>query len=145
MRKCIPNAWPSIWLHLCVWLCNLQSNLLVLSPCDDVEYAMGLMTENNIRHLPVVHSHHLLGVLSIRDVVRFITNLTSHTDFKEWWQARLACWIQPCHWVFSWVIIAIRMEYSNVYTRTITEKNLRAFAWLTFWCVYRSVTVHWTF
>lgn len=49
-----------------------KSQLLVLSPSDSVMHAMTLMADKNIRHLPVVQHNHLLGVVSIRDVVSAI-------------------------------------------------------------------------
>ncbi len=41
--------------------------------CDvttTVTELMGLMTERRIRHLPVVHENHLVGMISIGDVVK---------------------------------------------------------------------------
>ena len=41
--------------------------------CDEdtsVEILMGLMTERRIRHVPVVHDHTLVGMVSIGDVVK---------------------------------------------------------------------------
>lgn len=37
---------------------------------DDVESAMGRMTEHRIRHLPVVDGGRLMGIISIGDVVK---------------------------------------------------------------------------
>jgi CBS domain-containing protein len=41
------------------------------SPRDDLERVMGLMTENRVRHLPVVQEGRLLGLISIGDVVKY--------------------------------------------------------------------------
>ena len=39
-------------------------------PDDELDYAMGIMTQNRIRHLPVVEEGTLIGIISIGDVVR---------------------------------------------------------------------------
>ena len=39
------------------------------SPEDSLEAVMGVMTEKRIRHLPVVRSGQLMGVVSMRDIV----------------------------------------------------------------------------
>lgn len=48
----------------------MTRDMLVGSPHDTVEDAMGLMTINRIRHLPVVEDGQLLGMISIGDVVK---------------------------------------------------------------------------
>jgi len=48
----------------------MTRDMLVGSPHDSVEDAMGLMTVNRIRHLPVVEDGQLLGLISIGDVVK---------------------------------------------------------------------------
>ena len=45
-------------------------DLVTVSPTDSVEETMGLMTERRIRHLPVVENGHLVGIISIGDVVK---------------------------------------------------------------------------
>ena len=40
-----------------------------LKPSDTVEYCMELLTENNIRYLPVFENGDLKGIISISDVV----------------------------------------------------------------------------
>jgi CBS domain-containing protein len=37
---------------------------------DDLDYIMNIMSKNNIRHMPIMSSHNLAGILSIRDVVK---------------------------------------------------------------------------
>lgn len=43
----------------------------VASPADSVEGAMRLMTERRVRHLPVVDGDHIIGVVSIGDLVKW--------------------------------------------------------------------------
>ena len=48
----------------------MTANVVVGSPQDTIEDAMGLMTNRRIRHLPVVEDGELLGLVSIGDVVK---------------------------------------------------------------------------
>ncbi len=36
---------------------------------DDIDYVMGIMTKNRIRHLPILDQKNLVGIISIGDVV----------------------------------------------------------------------------
>ena len=48
----------------------MSSSVHVCSPMDDVETIMNLMTEQRIRHVPVVEGALLCGIVSIGDVVK---------------------------------------------------------------------------
>ncbi|RMG66571.1 MAG: CBS domain-containing protein [Nitrospirae bacterium] len=45
-------------------------NLVVAEPEDEVEYVMAVMIQNAIRHMPIVEKGELIGIISIRDVVK---------------------------------------------------------------------------
>ena len=48
----------------------MTADLIVGEPDDTVDYVMGIMTRNRIRHLPIVGSRErILGMVSIGDVV----------------------------------------------------------------------------
>lgn len=47
-----------------------RKNLITASPEDAVVSAAVKMIENNVRHMPVVEGGRLIGVISIRDVLR---------------------------------------------------------------------------
>lgn len=47
-------------------------NVLHISPGQNIEQCMALMTEHHIRHLPVVTDGKLTGMVSVGDVVKFI-------------------------------------------------------------------------
>ena len=48
----------------------MTTELVTGSPHDSVEAAMGLLTTRRIRHLPVLSSGRLVGIVSIGDVVK---------------------------------------------------------------------------
>jgi len=50
----------------------MTTNLIVAKSGDDLDYVMAVMIQNNIRHLPVVEETGLVGMLSMRDVVRVL-------------------------------------------------------------------------
>lgn len=47
----------------------MTRDLIVGESGDDIDYVMGVMTKNRIRHLPVVRDGALVGMVSIGDVV----------------------------------------------------------------------------
>ena len=48
----------------------MTSNVITVEADQPLEECMGLMIDKNIRHLPVCEGKNLLGVLSVRDVLR---------------------------------------------------------------------------
>jgi CBS domain-containing protein len=56
----------------------MASDVLVVSPAHTVDQCMFLMTENRVRHLPVLEDGKLIGIVSIGDVVNA---LVSHKQF----------------------------------------------------------------
>ena len=48
----------------------MTSKVLVAQPSDSIEYAMSLMSDKRIRHLPVLDENKVIGVLSIGDLVK---------------------------------------------------------------------------
>lgn len=48
----------------------MTSVLFTVRPCATVPQAMTMMTENRIRHLPVLEEGELIGMISIGDVVK---------------------------------------------------------------------------
>ena len=47
----------------------MTRNVIQLAPDDDLAHVMEVMTENRIRHLPVVEDGGLVGIVTIGDVV----------------------------------------------------------------------------
>ncbi len=50
----------------------MSTRLFTVTPDDEVEDCMKLMTAEHIRHLPVFRNEQLIGVISIGDVVKAI-------------------------------------------------------------------------
>ena len=47
----------------------MTTDVIVAVPDDDLDYVMNIMTNNKIRHLPIVDDGGLAGIVSIGDVV----------------------------------------------------------------------------
>jgi CBS domain-containing protein len=50
----------------------LTKKCLTVSPDDSVEECMKLMTDNRVRHLPVMEAGNVVGIISIGDLVNWI-------------------------------------------------------------------------
>jgi len=48
----------------------MTTRLIIAAPEDKVDYIMGIMTNNRIRHIPIVSGGKLEGIISIGDVVK---------------------------------------------------------------------------
>ena len=57
----------------------MSTGLTVIAPSETVENCLRMMTENRIRHLPVVTEGRLLGVISIGDLVKWVMASQSAT------------------------------------------------------------------
>ncbi len=54
-------------------ICEIMtSNLITVTKATTIDSCMNLMTDNHIRHLPVVENAKLVGIISIGDVVKNI-------------------------------------------------------------------------
>ena len=55
--------WPSLVRDV------MKRDLIVGVPDDGLDYVMGIMTKNRIRHLPIMDGKKLAGIISIGDVI----------------------------------------------------------------------------
>jgi len=57
----------------------MTSPVIFVSPGNSVDECMKIITDNRIRHLPVVDEGKVVGVVSIGDVVNWIISAQKHT------------------------------------------------------------------
>lgn len=67
--RILPSREPSEWLNMAVRE-FMTEDIIIGVPSDDVEYIMALMTENRIRHVPIMSEGKLVGLISIGDIVK---------------------------------------------------------------------------
>jgi CBS domain-containing protein len=48
----------------------MSKDLIVAKPDDRIDYIQAVMTENRVRHIPIIDQGKLLGIVSIGDVVK---------------------------------------------------------------------------
>ena len=56
----------------------MTKDIITTSPEDNIGDVMGLMTENRVRHIPVIENGKLAGIVSIGDVVKFLLEDSAH-------------------------------------------------------------------
>jgi CBS domain-containing protein len=56
----------------------MTSPVITVTPSDTVEECMRIVTENRIRHLPVMDRQRVVGMISIGDLVNWI--ITAHEE-----------------------------------------------------------------
>ena len=47
----------------------MTENVIIGVPEDDIEYTMGVMTKNRIRHLPILENKKIAGIISLGDII----------------------------------------------------------------------------
>ena len=57
----------------------MTENVITIHPDDTLEHCMEVMSENHIRHLPVLREREVCGVISITDVVTAIIESQKET------------------------------------------------------------------
>lgn len=64
----------------------MSKDFPAVSPNDTVDYCMELMSDKNIRYLPVFQQEQLCGIISINDVVRetILTHEETITHLKDY-------------------------------------------------------------
>ena len=57
----------------------MEKEVITVNPSDNIDYCMEVMSNNRIRHLPVVENDVVLGIISIGDVVKAIIEIQKET------------------------------------------------------------------
>jgi CBS domain-containing protein len=57
----------------------LSRKVVTVTPADSVEDCMRMMTENRVRHLPVMQHGEVVGIVSIGDLVNYIISVQDAT------------------------------------------------------------------
>ena len=60
----------------------LSDEIITVTPAHTIEDCMRLMTENRIRHLPVLDGDSILGIVSIGDLVNWIISAQTNTIYQ---------------------------------------------------------------
>ena len=68
----------------------MTRDLVVCVPNDDVDYAMGIVTKNRVRHLPVLDGGRVVGMISIGDLVKARLDAAEYENryLREYIEAR---------------------------------------------------------
>ena len=69
----------------------MSSDFPRITPQDSIEYCMQLMSDRNIRYLPVFENDELSGIISINDVVRetILSQQETITQLKDYLHASM--------------------------------------------------------
>jgi CBS domain-containing protein len=57
----------------------LSRKVVTATPADSIEECMRMMTENRVRHLPVLQNEEVVGIVSIGDLVNYIISAQDAT------------------------------------------------------------------
>ena len=68
----------------------MTRDLVICVPDDEIDYAMGIVTKNRVRHLPVMDGGHVVGMISIGDLVKARLDAVEYENryLREYIQAR---------------------------------------------------------
>ena len=57
----------------------METDVVTVTPSDNLEYCMELMSTKRVRHLPVLENEIVIGIISISDVVKAIIEMQKDT------------------------------------------------------------------
>jgi CBS domain-containing protein len=68
----------------------MTKELVICVPDDETDYAMGIITKNRVRHLPVMDGDRVAGMVSIGDLVKAKLDAAEYENryLREYIQAR---------------------------------------------------------
>jgi CBS domain-containing protein len=62
----------------------MTRDLIICVPDDEVDYAMGIVTKNRVRHLPVMDGGRVAGMISIGDLVKAKLDTAEYQNRYLW-------------------------------------------------------------
>jgi CBS domain-containing protein len=68
----------------------MTKELVICVPDDETDYAMGIVTKNRVRHLPVMDGDRVAGMISIGDLVKARLDMAEYENryLREYIQTR---------------------------------------------------------
>ena len=57
----------------------METDVVTVTPSDNLEFCMELMSKRRVRHLPVLENNIVIGIISISDVVKAIMEMQKDT------------------------------------------------------------------
>ncbi len=57
-----------------------REKLIIATQSDDINAIMNMMTNNRIRHIPVIENNQIIGMLSIGDIIKAILEVAHHEN-----------------------------------------------------------------
>ncbi|SHF90288.1 CBS domain-containing protein [Flavobacterium micromati] len=57
----------------------METDVATVTPSDNLDYCMELMSSKRVRHLPVVENNIVIGIISMSDVVKAIMDMQKET------------------------------------------------------------------
>ncbi len=94
---------------------------LVVSPDDSIIEAARLLAENDIRRLPVVEDGSLVGIVSVADVIRVVSELDIKRQIERYFEkATVALWDE-----MPLPVAGAVMEYANVQASPVIDTDLK--------------------
>ncbi|UFH47569.1 CBS domain-containing protein [Flavobacterium galactosidilyticum] len=57
----------------------METDVVTVSPLDNLDFCMELMSTKRVRHLPVLENNTVIGIISISDVVKAIIDMQKDT------------------------------------------------------------------
>lgn len=55
-----------------------HKDIIIVSEDDNIQYTVGIMTDNRIKHLPIMKDSQITGVISIGDIVKAQLEQSKH-------------------------------------------------------------------
>jgi CBS domain-containing protein len=74
LRACADRSGSINQVHLSDYM---SMDLVTGEPGDSIEYALNVMTDHRVRHLPVLEGDRLVGLVSIGDLVKALHHQTA--------------------------------------------------------------------